>query len=104
MRATAAERPSIRDERPRGGGGKTMSDEAKIPEWKRFPVFDELLADPAKCAEMKRRILATCQDLDAVLRDGSPEEQTAAQGALNAFVHARLVLERAERALAQVRK
>lgn len=81
-----------------------MSEATGIPDWKRYPILDELLGDPARSAEMKRRILASCQELDGILKTGNPAEQAAAQGALNAFVHARLVLERAERALAAARK
>jgi hypothetical protein len=66
-----------------------------LEEWRQYPVFTELLTDHNRYAELRQRCLKSCEELDKLVREGSPEQKEAAQKSLNAYGYALGLLDKA---------
>lgn len=75
-----------------------------LPEWQQYPTFGELLTEHEKFLDLRRRSVRSCEQLDRLLRDGKPEQQSAAQGSINAYGLALRLLDEAIAARDQVTK
>lgn len=57
-------------------------------DWRQYPLYEELLTRRDRYQTIRDRCLRTCQQADALLGSGSPEERSLAQRTLNAFGYA----------------
>ena len=71
--------------------------------WRSFPLLEKLLAQEQP--PLLDRIKATCNQLDGILKSGSPQEKARAQDAMTAYARAlelyRELVDRRNEALAQ---
>ncbi len=64
---------------------KNVSGTAQAPEtyWRSFPFFETALS--SERPPVMEQIESTCRKLDAVIKDGSPQEQARARSAMAAY-------------------
>ncbi len=74
---------SGRDPRSQAGAGTGKSAPAKDLDWRSFPTLESLLQQERP--PLLDKIKATCRQLDAILKSGSPPEKARAQDAMTAY-------------------
>lgn len=64
-----------------------------LPEWQQYPTIGELLVDPDRYRDLRRRCHQSCEQLDRLSREGTPEERQLAVQSLEAYGRALQFLE-----------
>ena len=72
-----------------------QEEKGNLEEWRQYPEFAGLLTDHTKYTELRDRCLKSCEELDRLVREGSPEQKEAAQKSLNAYGYALSLLDKA---------